>query len=781
MSEIEKYYNSLVQEVVSRQLSNEDGDNQEQTFTRLCLDLLSDVGETENVSVAFDERDLGTKKQHKINGFAIADNYETVDLFISIYEGAPEIMTVSKSDIERAATRVSNFFRKCLYSNYANSIEESSEIFVFANTLATYEELREQLVRVNVFILTNCSYKGEIPSEKVISGYKIFFRVVDINYLYQISRDAHSPIDVYFERDGFKVPCICASSNNPDYEAYIAILPGACLFDMYEQYGGRLLEQNVRSFLQFTGKINKGIRETIKNCPHMFLAYNNGIAATADDIELDESKRFIRKVSNIQIVNGGQTTASIYHTRKKDKADISNVYVQVKFSVIKRKEDFSTIVSDISKYSNTQNKVNNADFSANNPILVELEKVSRYVMTPITAKSSMQTYWFFERARSQYKNIRIKEGFTKSRQKAFDLKYPKNQVFTKVELAKFVNCYEEVYEGSKLVIAPFYVVRGNEKNYAQFIAKNLPTSAKKINNVYYEDVVAKAILFKNADARYGTKLKKNNIGELKSVVVPYTIGLLNHLVNGKLDLYKIWKYQMVSLSLSDFIYNLMVQVNQFIVSNSPSNNYLEWGKKEDCWIAVRDNKNWHYNIEDIESDLIDEKNPVVRKITINASDDDNQTEHDTDLVKSIPYQLWNKIADWGTETGMLTLNQQTKARDIAHNIRFNHRLTSGDISRGMEIFEIVYTNNYEMLQEADSLVDVSSNEASSRGKSCDDVEITIELLKKMVQWDKEHRVLQDWKFRVMYDVVTGNRELNEKLKIGFRVNLKYLLSRGFKI
>ena len=238
---------------------------------------------------------------------------------------------------------------------------------------------------------------------------------------------------------------------------------------------------------------------------------------------------------------------------------------------------------------------------------------------------------------------------------------------------------------------------------------------------------------------------------------------------------------MVSLSLSDFIYNLMVQVNQFIVSNSPSNNYLEWGKKEDCWIAVRDNKNWHYNIEDIESDLIDEKNPVVRKITINASDDDNQTEHDTDLVKSISYQLWNKIADWGTETGMLTLNQQTKARDIAHNIRFNHRLTSGDISRGMEIFEIVYTNNYEMLQEADSLVDVSSNEASSRGKSCDDVEITIELLKKMVQWDKEHRVLQDWKYKVMLDVVTGNRELNEKLKIGFRVNLKYLLSRGFKI
>lgn len=202
------------------------------------------------------------------------------------------------------------------------------------------------------------------------------------------------------------MPCLHAPSSNDDYEAYVAILPGKCLSSLYERYGGRLLEQNVRSFLQFTGKINKGIRDTIKEKPHMFLAYNNGIAATADAMELDEDGRNIKSISNLQIVNGGQTTASIYHTEKKDKADISDIYVQVKFSIVKKKDDFSTIVSNISKYANTQNKVNNADFSANNPILVELEKVSRYVMTPITPERSMQTYWFFERARSQYKNIR---------------------------------------------------------------------------------------------------------------------------------------------------------------------------------------------------------------------------------------------------------------------------------------------------------------------------------------------------------------------------------------
>lgn len=126
----------------------------------------------------------------------------------------------------------------------------------------------------------------------------------------------------------------------------------------------------------------------------MFLAFNNGLAATADHIELDEDNRYITKISNLQIVNGGQTTASIYHTFKKDKADISKIFVQAKVSVIKRIEEYSNIVSRISRYANTQNKVNDADFTANNPYLVALEKLSRCVLTPRTENSVNQTYWF---------------------------------------------------------------------------------------------------------------------------------------------------------------------------------------------------------------------------------------------------------------------------------------------------------------------------------------------------------------------------------------------------
>ncbi len=202
-----------------------------------------------------------------------------------------------------------------------------------------------------------------------------------------------------FDDEQFQIPCLSTNTDKQKYKTYIAVMPGNALARLYERYGARLLEQNVRSFLQFTGKVNKGIRETIKREPEMFLAFNNGIAATADHIELDETGRFISKISNLQIVNGGQTTASIYNSSTKDKADISKIYVQVKFSVIENPDHYSDIVSRISRYANTQNKVNDADFSANNASLVALERMSRYVFSPVTQTNNMQTCWFFERAR----------------------------------------------------------------------------------------------------------------------------------------------------------------------------------------------------------------------------------------------------------------------------------------------------------------------------------------------------------------------------------------------
>lgn len=787
MTDIKKYYQQLCQEITSRQLANEEGDSQEQTFTRFFLDLLSEAGETENTTVAYDEKDFGTKKAHKINGYAISDNYETVDLFITIYRTGEEIPVIYKKEIDQAVTRITNFFRKATYNNYEDDVAESSPIFEFAHTLGSYQELKDNLVRVNAFILTNGEYKGEIPQSTSLNGNKIFYRILDINYLFQVSEASHVPIEIDFDEEKAMVPCLPASTDNEEYQAYVAIIPGTCLASLYERFGSRLLEQNVRSFLQFNGKINKGIRETIKTEPHMFFAYNNGLAATADHIELDESGHFISRINNLQIVNGGQTTASIYYTQKKDKADISRIYVQMKISVIKKQEQFSEIVSRISKYANTQNKVNDADFTANNQALIEFEKLSRYILTPMSSDSPLQTFWFFERARGQYKTLRQKEGFTKSRQDAFDKKYPKGQVLTKTDIAKYLNAYEEVYEGKKLVIGPHIVARGNEKNYARFINNNLPENLKKINNVYFEDTIAKAILFKTADKRYGTKASAVHIGELKNVTVPYTIALLTRITDGKLDLYKIWKAQQLSPALSDFIFDLMIQVNEFIIKNSVGSHYIEWAKKEECWDKVKGHT-FAYDLAQIKDDLIDSSNPPARRVTGEDLSGNGTYEHEMGIIRSIPPSLWNKIADWGQTSGFLAIHYQSAARDTAHKLKYNHLITETDRKRAMAIYEIVCKYNIELLDEADELAKQDQearkareveNEKNRQESGAQTDDITLDLIKEMVDWDRRKRNLEDWKWKVMNDVVTSKKPLTDTYKYTFWLNLQFLRKKGF--
>jgi hypothetical protein len=737
--ELLKFYQNLTQDIRATQLSEEDGGNSEQIFTQIALNSLADAGETENVSLAFDKKAIGTKNQHQINAYSVSDNYETVDLFITVFKGTDEIETTTKSEIETAQKRISNFFIKCVSKEYVNEIEESSEIFQLANTLANYQELKENLVRVNAIILTDGEYKGEFPKNEKISEYNIFYRVIDIRFLYKISEEARVPIEIDFnDFDGekFEIPCLPASTENSDYKAYIAIISGTCLAKLYERYGARLLEQNVRSFLQFTGKINKGIRDTIRNEPHMFFAFNNGIAATADHIELDETGHFVKKINNLQIVNGGQTTASIYNTAKKDRADISNIFVQVKFSIIEKAEQYGEIVSRISRYSNTQNKVNDADFSANNPALVVFEKLSRLILTPITAQNNMQTYWFFERARGQYKTMRSREGTTKARQTAFDKKYPKNQVFSKVELAKYINAYQEVYDGKRLVIAPHLVVRGNEKNYAQFIANNLSDNDKKMNNVYFEDTIAKCIIFKATDKRYG--IKPNSIGEMKQVVVPYTVSLLNIITENKLDLYKIWKNQAISTELSAFIYDLMKQVNQFIKDNSPSDNRIEWAKKEECWELVK-NSSWEFNLKNIKTDLIDEKNPPKRNTDFDISE--QELAQNKEIIKSIPVGLWNEILQWAKDSESLNITKQTVVSNIAFKLRQNKVIADEEYQKGVEILDIVAKHNEELLHKAQEFAGkwVALKKPKLEDKQKD--ELILGLMRKMISFNLEKEIL----------------------------------------
>ena len=791
MTQLEKFYKQLLEEIRNRQETNEDGDSEEQTFTAYYLDVLSGLGETENPSVAYDERLLKDGAKFKINGYSISDNYETVDVFITLYDPSPMIREIKKKEMEDAIKNITTFYKKARSSNLDKVIADSSEIKIFADTIAHYQELEENLIRINAVVLSNGIYNGDIPEPLPIGRndkYKIYYQILDLNSLYERVEHAHAPIEINLNNTGVKIPCMSVNIGSDDYESYIAVFPGRFISDIYEKYGARLLEQNVRSFLQFSGKINRGIKETIQKTPHRFFAYNNGLSVTADDIELDSRKQFITKISNLQIVNGGQTSASIYYSAKKYGYKLDDIFVQAKISVIKNESDFQTIVSCISQYSNTQNKVNNADFSANNPYLTVIERLSRSVMTPPNEKGQ-QSYWFFERVRGQYRTQRLKESFTSSGKAAFERRYPSKQLLSKELFALYVNSYNEVWDGKKLAISPNIVAKGKDKNYNFFINHNLPSSLKDLTEVFYEDCIAKCILYLEADKRYGSRRKGDAepIGDLKKNVIPYTLGLLNIITNNKLDLYKILKNQRISQELSDFIYNLMVQVNQYFMDSAPlgMTNYLEWGKKAECWEKFKvglEKGDFDFDINSISDDMENPDSPK-RKDSISSEMSESEMTENKILLESIPISIWKKISEWGKCSNQLNDRQLGKIEEIIRDLRYRKAIKENLVTPGITIFDIVMKENYELLLEVDEARQAEQNESDNQKKlleAVDSVEITLPLVKEMVIFDSERRVLTPrWKYKAMERVALELSELTPKLIHGFRLNLKDLVRHGF--
>lgn len=769
-TEMEQFHASMLNELRMEQTEREEGGSLEQLFTEWASGLLAEKGEVEdNPHIAYEERFTGTRKQHKINAYFIPENNLTLELYITVFKGTDKMERVGKEEIETACKRITNFFRKGIYNeDYAGGIEDASEIFDLVSTLAHSKELRGNLERVNMIVLTNGIYNGDIPADDKICDYPLYYRVVDLEYLFNISEKSHVPIRVDFKSEGIRIPCVASPSGNGKYQSYLAVIPGLVLAGLYERYGSRLLEQNVRSFLQFTGKINKGIRKTILEEPEMFLAFNNGLAVTAGELELEPSDRgelLISEITDLQIVNGGQTTASLYHTLKKDKADISRVFVQAKISVINDREQFAGIVARISECANTQNKVSISDLSSNNPWHIQLEKLSRSLVVSFGQGKGQQTCWFYERARGQYKNARQREGFTKSRQKMFDLKYPSSQRFTKEDVAKYVNVWKEVFEGRRLVIGPHMVVRGGQKNYQQFMRYNL---SGQPDSVYFEDLVARMIVFRTAEKIYG--VKPRSIGDMRYITVPYAIAYLGYRTDYRLDLYKIWKNQGLSEELKSFFYALMVEVEKFIRQKAPGALYGEWAKKEECWEALK-NADLDMDFRQIEPDFADPEKYAQRHRMTEEQLQKQKTDEEVALIYSVSSQVWKEIGEWGEKTGLLSVAQLDDAFKFRQKVKKRSALSEIERRHGVEMIGMVAEKAPEILFGMDELAEIPENEEQE--------EITPSLVEKIVAWDKKNRALLDFEFGFMQALSTGKREWNEKNMNIARLNLKKVRKRGF--
>ncbi len=629
------FYSNLQDEILMASETETYGWEAQDFFTAVVLECLEESGEVES-PVICPFRGYGLQ----LNAYSFSEDYENVDIFVSVYNESDSLQSVSRNDIDAAVKRGIQLYRKATNDLYT-SFERDNDVYEFAITI---HEKKSLIKTVKITALINGNTKPIPLNTITIDGVDISFSIWDIDRLYRVSTSGkmRETIEIDFsESFGQTIPCI-ENTTSAKYSVYLAIMSGELLASLYDQYGPRLLERNVRSFLQVKGAVNKGIRDTLKNEPEMFLAYNNGISVTAESVEIvrDENGRpSIKKIRDMQIVNGGQTTASIYNA-KKDKhinADLSQVFVQMKLSVIGLSESMDEIVPKISAYANTQNKIQVADFSANDPFHRKIEELSRVIWAP-AQNGEKSKNWFYERARGQYADMLSKET-TALRKKAFKELHP---VFTKTDLAKYENSWNQL---------PYYVSEGAQKNFKRFTIQLSERGHFVPDENYYHRLIAKAILFRRTEKL----VQEQQYGGYRANIVTYALAYLSFKTAQRIDLESIWKTQTLSVALENDIVAISRVVHKIITNPPGGANIGEWCKKVKCWETIKE-QTFCLSTE-LTGELIhlDDVEPVVSR-TGNAmtSAFNVTTEEETALinqVSDIDASIWYSLSRWAKETG----------------------------------------------------------------------------------------------------------------------------------
>jgi hypothetical protein len=525
---------------------------------------------------------------YQLDGYALDVEIGELVLVICDFRDEREVQPLDSSKIKSIFGKVRRFFDNSCKKEFVGDLEETSYEFQ-AGYLILQHRAHIKRVRIIIFSNARIAIRKNILTSDQRNGLKFSYSILDFERYIDIqkSRAGGEPIMIELEELNSKpLPCLSAHSGSDEYASYLVAVPGELLAEVYGMYGARLLEQNVRTFLQARTKVNKGIIETIKNSPKMFFAYNNGLTATASSIEAVKTPNGnlgIVSLSNLQIVNGGQTTASILYARDKEKADLSNVFVQMKLSVVDS-NIIEEVVPKISRFANTQNRVSEADFFSSHPFHLEMEKISRRLTAPASEGALTGSKWFYERARGQYRD---KQAYMPDgRRKRFQLEFPKTQVIVKTDLAKYQTAFE---------CKPWIVCRGAQKCFLEFATatgKKWASSPGKFNEGYFKNAVATAILFKWTDKMIEQSDWYRSERGYKAQIVAYTVSwLIDRIIQEKkssLDLRSIWNKQGLPPSLKNILEETAPQVAK-IVRDAPDEikNVGEYSKRELCWSAIQ--------------------------------------------------------------------------------------------------------------------------------------------------------------------------------------------------
>jgi hypothetical protein len=628
------------------------GDYKENAFFEIFCDEILEVGEIPSFDRAHYE-----STGIRVDGFSWNDLEESANLTLIVvdFNQSTELKTITQGDMDAAFRRLSKFIVSSRTRKFLDAQEVTSPHFGLASLIS---EEWDRISKIRMILITNRILSSRIDglSDEAIDSKPASRSVWDFGRFFAVRSSAigRENIEIDLENDfGGAIKILSAANSDSPYEAFLAVIPGIQLAEIYGRYTDRLLEQNVRVFLQAKGGVNKGIRRTLHDDPAMFFAYNNGITATAEEIITKMTPHGLVATSfkNLQIVNGGQTTASIYEASQHRDSDLSKVFVQMKISVIDT-DRIDEIVPRISEFANTQNKVTSADFFSNHPFHVRFEECSRRIWASPKSGGARGSKWFYERARGQY-GVSRSQG-TNMATKQFDLEYPKDQVLNKTDLAKYLMSWRGL---------PHVVSQGAQKNFKSFaeqIEKEWETNSNNFNDLLFQDAIGKTILFR-ATERIVSKSDWYQ-GGYRANIVAYAISKFAFDLKGRgkeLNFDLIWREQKIRENVEGALY-ISAEVAQATILNPGTShrNIGEWAKQDKCWQALKLEKvEWPSEIDSATLDFVEVNER--KRAGVFLREMDNGIISQTKVV-SAGAQFWTNVSTWGEDRGLITL----KERDI---------------------------------------------------------------------------------------------------------------------
>ncbi|MFK4536374.1 hypothetical protein ABIA00_004557 [Bradyrhizobium ottawaense] len=554
---------------VEEALSKDEPFSQE-IFTQLILERLEDAGHLEGTFPLFQQGRI-KNAMYRIDGYTFDEERSRLELFTTIYREDLPPGRIPAAEVTKAFERALRFVNACV-EGLAAQLEPSNSD---ASDLARLIEAQARtLGSVRIILLTN----GVVDKSAGSTDWrdrKVEFDTYDIIRLQRILGEGETRADIAADLEaltGSPVPCLHVPSQAGEYDAYLSVLPGEALSRIYDRYGVRLLELNVRAFLGLQGRksVNAELRRTIADRPSMFLAYNNGIVATVDDLEIvnDSAGRpSIRSLKGLQIVNGGQTTASLHRARRKESLNLGTVAVPIKIIKVGG-ADLGEMVASISRAANRQNTVQLADFSAGDPFHQQIEEIANN-----TWLDDGKGRWFYERARGSYMAAEQKAAYRKSDQQSFRAQTPKQRRLSKLDVARYLTAWDGL---------PYRVCLGGQKNFQHFMQRMKDSAPPPPDTAWFKRLVAKAIFYRAVEK----KIRAMKFPAYGAQITAYVVSGLAQKTGGRVDFERLWSSQAASPELEFLVEAWAPQIDSLLRQSAGQKNPSEWFKKEECWLDI---------------------------------------------------------------------------------------------------------------------------------------------------------------------------------------------------